>query len=173
MALRNIFWGGHPLEEMSLLFICSVVLSLHVKVEHWQRCKRGWQRCMIYANPKIGIVTTFLPCVLSNIILECVISKNVHDIVLFAVYKLNMINRNDIYTYGWPEISIQNFTPEFLEDPFPTGRVLPVWQRKRFFQAPLLLQVCVMQSHAAVHQIGFKSLPQSLSCSYLKQGGET
>jgi hypothetical protein len=56
-----------------------------------------------YANPKIGIVNTLLLYVISSVNIICI---NSQGNVKFAVYKLNMMNRNYIYTNGWPKITI-------------------------------------------------------------------
>jgi hypothetical protein len=55
-----------------------------------------------YANPKVVIVTTLLLYAIINVNIIHVISQyvtciNIQGTFTFAVYKLNMMNRNDIY----------------------------------------------------------------------------
>lgn len=59
-----------------------------------------------YANPRIWIVNTLLLYVISSVNIVNIICINSQGNVKFAVYKLNMVNRNYIYTNGWPKITI-------------------------------------------------------------------
>lgn len=41
-----------------------------------------------------------------NFVFKCVMCKNIQGQLKCPVYKHKMMNRNDIYSYGWPKIMI-------------------------------------------------------------------